>query len=34
LRKRFGLHDGALVIAEERADGILLRPAVATAIEM
>jgi AbrB family looped-hinge helix DNA binding protein len=25
LRKRFGLHDGSLVIAEERADGILLR---------
>jgi AbrB family looped-hinge helix DNA binding protein len=34
LRKRFGLHDGSLVIAEERADGILLRPAVATALEM
>jgi AbrB family looped-hinge helix DNA binding protein len=34
LRKRFGLHDGSLVIAEERADGILLRPAVATVIEM
>ncbi len=34
LRKRFGLHDGSLVIAEERDDGILLRPAVATALEM
>jgi AbrB family looped-hinge helix DNA binding protein len=34
LRKRFGLHDGSLVIAEERADGILLRPAVATPLEM
>lgn len=34
LRKRFGLHDGSLVIAEERADGILLRPAVATALEI
>jgi len=34
LRKRFGLHDGSLVIAEERADGILLRPAMATVIEM
>ncbi len=34
LRKRFGLHDGSLVIAEEREDGILLRPAVATALEM
>jgi AbrB family looped-hinge helix DNA binding protein len=34
LRKRFGLQDGALVIAEERDEGILLRPAVATALEM
>jgi AbrB family looped-hinge helix DNA binding protein len=34
LRKRFGLQDGSLVIAEERADGILLRPAVATPLEM
>jgi AbrB family looped-hinge helix DNA binding protein len=34
LRKRFGLQDGSLVIAEERDDGILLRPAVATALEM
>jgi AbrB family looped-hinge helix DNA binding protein len=34
LRKRFGLHDGSLVIAEERDDGILLRPATATALEM
>jgi AbrB family looped-hinge helix DNA binding protein len=34
LRKRFGLHDGSLIIAEERDDGILLRPAVATALEM
>jgi AbrB family looped-hinge helix DNA binding protein len=34
LRKRFGLHDGSLVIAEERDEGILLRPAVATAVEM
>ena len=34
LRKRFGLHDGSLVIAEERADGILLRPAVASPLEM
>jgi len=34
LRKRFGLTDGSLVIAEERDDGILLRPAVATALEM
>ena len=34
LRKRFGLHDGSLLIAEERDEGILLRPAVATALEM
>jgi AbrB family looped-hinge helix DNA binding protein len=34
MRKRFGLHDGSLVIAEERDEGILLRPAVATALEM
>ncbi len=33
LRKRFGLSDGSLVIAEEREDGILLRPAVATPLE-
>jgi AbrB family looped-hinge helix DNA binding protein len=34
MRRRFGLQDGSLVIAEERDDGILLRPAIATAIEM
>jgi AbrB family looped-hinge helix DNA binding protein len=34
LRKRFGLADGSLVIAEEREDGILLRPAIATPIEI
>ena len=34
LRKRFGLHDGSLVIAEERAEGILLRLAIASALEM
>jgi AbrB family looped-hinge helix DNA binding protein len=34
MRKRFGLLDGSLVIAEERDEGILLRPAVATALEM
>jgi len=33
LRKRFGLEEGALVIAEERAEGILLRPAVALPVE-
>ena len=34
LRKRFGLEDGSLVIAEEHADGILLRPAVTTPLEI
>src|SRR5579862_3318726 len=34
LRQRFGLGDGSLVIAEEREDGILLRPAVATPVEI
>jgi bifunctional DNA-binding transcriptional regulator/antitoxin component of YhaV-PrlF toxin-antitoxin module len=33
LRKRYGMVDGSLVIAEEREDGILLRPAIATPIE-
>jgi AbrB family looped-hinge helix DNA binding protein len=34
MRKRFGLADGSLIIAEEREDGILLRPAIATPIEL
>ena len=29
LRKRFGLKEGSLVIAEETPEGILLRPAIA-----
>lgn len=29
LRNRFGLKEGSLVIAEETAEGILLRPAIA-----
>lgn len=33
LRRRYGLDEGALVIAEERPDGILLRPAVAMTTE-
>ncbi|MCU0305472.1 MAG: AbrB/MazE/SpoVT family DNA-binding domain-containing protein [Thermoanaerobaculales bacterium] len=34
LRNRYGLEEGALVIAEEREDGILLRPAVALPVEI
>lgn len=33
LRRKLGLTEGSLVIAEEREDGILLRPAVALPIE-
>ena len=34
LRSRYGFEEGALVIAEEREDGILLRPAVAFPVEV
>jgi AbrB family looped-hinge helix DNA binding protein len=34
LRRRFGLVEGADVIAEETPDGILLRPAVTIALEV
>jgi AbrB family looped-hinge helix DNA binding protein len=34
LREQYGLEEGALVIAEEREDGILLRPAVAFPVEI
>ena len=34
LRERYGLDEGALIIAEEREDGILLRPAVAVPVEV
>lgn len=34
LRRRFGLDEGTLVIAEARPDGILLRPAVAFPVEV
>ena len=34
LRKRFGIEEGTLIIAEEREDGILIRPAVALPVEM
>ncbi|MGH8501373.1 MAG: AbrB/MazE/SpoVT family DNA-binding domain-containing protein [Gammaproteobacteria bacterium] len=34
LRRKFGIEEGSLVIAEERQDGILIRPAMALPIEM
>jgi AbrB family looped-hinge helix DNA binding protein len=34
LRQRFGLDEGSLVIAEEMADGVLIRPAAAVALEI
>lgn len=34
LRRRYGLAEGSLVIAEDREDGILIRPAVAVPIEV
>ena len=33
LRRRFGLDEGALIIVEERPEGILIRPAIAIATE-
>ncbi|MBZ5703931.1 MAG: AbrB/MazE/SpoVT family DNA-binding domain-containing protein [Acidobacteriia bacterium] len=33
LRKRFGLEEGSIVIAEEKEDGILIRPAVVVPVE-
>ena len=33
LRRRFGIDEGSLVIIEETADGILIRPAVALPLE-
>jgi AbrB family looped-hinge helix DNA binding protein len=33
LRKRFGLEEGAFVIAEERPEGILIRPATLLPVE-
>lgn len=33
LRRRFGIEEGSLVLAEERPDGILIRPAVALPVE-
>jgi len=34
LRRKFGIAEGSLVVAEERADGILIRPAVALPLEV
>jgi AbrB family looped-hinge helix DNA binding protein len=34
LRRRFGIEEGGLVVAEERPDGILIRPAVALPVEI
>lgn len=34
LRRRFGIEEGALVIAEERAEGVLIRPAAAFPVEI
>ncbi|MBW4616733.1 MAG: AbrB/MazE/SpoVT family DNA-binding domain-containing protein [Desmonostoc vinosum HA7617-LM4] len=34
LRRRFGLEEGSLIITEETAQGILIRPAVALPIEI
>ena len=33
LRKRFGIEEGSVVIAEEKDDGILIRPAVVVPVE-
>jgi len=34
VRKRYGLQDGSLFVSEERDDGILIRPAVATPVSL
>jgi len=34
LRRKFGIEEGQLVIAEERPDGILIRPALALPFEI
>ena len=33
LRKRFGIEEGSMVVAEEKEDGILIRPAVIVPVE-
>jgi AbrB family looped-hinge helix DNA binding protein len=34
LRRRYGLKEGTLIVAEAREDGVLLRPAVALPVEI
>jgi AbrB family looped-hinge helix DNA binding protein len=34
LRRKFGIEEGGLVVAEERPEGILIRPAVALPVEI
>jgi AbrB family looped-hinge helix DNA binding protein len=34
LRRKFGIEEGGLVVAEERPEGILIRPAAAVPIEI
>lgn len=34
LRRKYGLEEGSLVVAEERPEGILIRPAVALPLEV
>ena len=34
LRKRFGIEEGSFIIAEEREDGILIRPAAVLPVEI
>ena len=34
VRKRYGLNDGSLFISEQRDDGVLIRPALATPIDL
>lgn len=33
LRKRFGIEEGSIVVAEETEDGILIRPAIVVPVE-
>lgn len=34
MRRKFGIEEGSLVIAEERDDGIFIRPAIAVPVEV